>query len=48
MEGLWSVFGEFELAHQGVSREQMVVSLCAGYVVLLLVGPLLGVLADLM
>lgn len=47
MEGLWSVFGEFELAHQGVSREQMVVSLCAGYVVLLVVGPLLGVLADL-
>lgn len=48
MEGLWSVFGEFELAHHGVSREQMVVSLCAGYVIVLVVGPLLGVLSDSM
>jgi hypothetical protein len=48
MEGLWSVFGEFELAHYGVSREQMVLSICVGSAAALLVGSFLGVLSDLM
>ncbi|XP_059457181.1 uncharacterized protein LOC132187045 isoform X2 [Corylus avellana] len=47
MEGLWSVFGEFELAHYGVSREQMVLSICVGSAAALLVGSFLGVLSDL-
>lgn len=48
MEGLWAVFGEFELAHYGVSREQMILSLCVGSAVALFVGTFLGVLSDLM
>jgi hypothetical protein len=48
MEGLWSVFGEFELAYYGVSREQMVLSLCVGSAIALFVGTFLGVLSDLM
>ncbi|XP_062157204.1 uncharacterized protein LOC133864803 isoform X2 [Alnus glutinosa] len=47
MEGLWSVFGEFELAHYGVSREQMVLSLCVGSAAALFVGSFLGVLSDI-
>ncbi|KAJ7944499.1 molybdate-anion transporter [Quillaja saponaria] len=47
MEGLWSVFGEFELASYGASREQMVVSLCVGYAAALFVGTFFGVLSDL-
>ncbi|CAM8985728.1 unnamed protein product [Rhodiola kirilowii] len=47
MEGLWSVFGEFELAYYGVSREQMVLSLCAGCAGALVLGSLFGLLSDL-
>ncbi|CAL8164742.1 unnamed protein product [Prunus armeniaca] len=47
MEGLWSVFGEFELAYYGLSREQMMFSLCVGFAASLLIGPFLGVLSDL-
>ncbi|KAM4117812.1 hypothetical protein ACB094_02G153900 [Castanea mollissima] len=47
MEGLWSVFGEFELAYYGVSREQMVLYLCVGSAAALFVGTFLGVLSDL-
>lgn len=48
MEGLWSVFGELELAHYGISREQMVLYLCVGYAAALFLGSFLGVLSDLM
>ena len=48
MEGLWSVFGEFELAYYGVSREQMVLYLCVGSAAALFIGTFLGVLSDLM
>ncbi|KAG6729036.1 hypothetical protein I3843_01G007500 [Carya illinoinensis] len=47
MEGLWAVFGEFELAHYGFSREQMILSLCVGSAAALFVGTFLGVLSDL-
>ncbi|XP_038723546.1 uncharacterized protein LOC120015269 isoform X2 [Tripterygium wilfordii] len=47
MEGLWSVFGEFELAFDGVSKEQMAFSLCVGHAAVLFLGPFLGVLSDL-
>ncbi|KAK9990731.1 hypothetical protein SO802_025716 [Lithocarpus litseifolius] len=47
MEGVWSVFGEFELAYYGVSREQMVLYLCVGSAAALFVGTFLGVLSDL-
>ncbi|KAF2295505.1 hypothetical protein GH714_033080 [Hevea brasiliensis] len=47
MEGLWSVFGEFELAHYGVSKEEMATSLCVGYGAALLVGTFLGMISDL-
>ncbi|ONI02829.1 hypothetical protein PRUPE_6G224200 [Prunus persica] len=46
MEGLWSVFGEFELAYYGLSREQMMFSLCVGFAASLLIGSFLGVLSD--
>ena len=48
MEGISSVFGEFELAYYGVSREQMVVHLCVGYLVAFFFSAFLGVLCDLM
>uniref|UniRef100_A0A5B7AGD5 Putative molybdate-anion transporter-like isoform X1 n=1 Tax=Davidia involucrata TaxID=16924 RepID=A0A5B7AGD5_DAVIN len=47
MEGLWSVFGEYELAYYGVSREQMVLSLSVGYATALFLGTFLGMLSDL-
>ncbi|XP_057960471.1 uncharacterized protein LOC131152677 isoform X2 [Malania oleifera] len=46
-EGMWSVFGEFELAYYGVTREQMVVYLCVGCVVAVVFGTCFGMLADL-
>lgn len=48
MEGLWSVFGEFELASYGLGKEKMVASLCYGYTTALFAAPFLGVLSDLM
>ncbi|XP_010531289.1 PREDICTED: molybdate-anion transporter-like [Tarenaya hassleriana] len=47
MEGLWSVYGEFELAYYEETKEVMVFYLCVGYAATLIVGPLLGVLSDL-
>ncbi|KAH1163871.1 hypothetical protein GLYMA_01G191800v4 [Glycine max] len=47
MEGLWSVFGEYELASYGIGRENMVKSLCYGYTTALFAAPFLGVLSDL-
>nr|XP_009780165.1 PREDICTED: molybdate-anion transporter-like isoform X2 [Nicotiana sylvestris] len=47
MEGLWEVFGEYEMAYNGISREQMIVSLCLGYVAALFGGIFLGMLSDL-
>ncbi|KAJ9177344.1 hypothetical protein P3X46_012575 [Hevea brasiliensis] len=47
MEGLWSVFGEFELAKYGVNKEQIMTSLCVGYGAALLVGTFLGMISDL-
>ncbi|CAN0917912.1 Molybdate-anion transporter [Linum grandiflorum] len=46
MEGLWAVFGEYELAFYGVSKEQMVTSLCVGYGASLIVGTFLGMVSD--
>lgn len=48
MEGLESVFGEYEYAHYGISREQMAMCLAAGSAAGLFVGPLLGILSDVM
>lgn len=48
MEGLWSVFGEYELKYYGLSREQMVLCLCVGCVSALCFGTFFGVLSDLM
>ncbi|XP_019421978.1 PREDICTED: molybdate-anion transporter-like [Lupinus angustifolius] len=47
MEGLWSVFGEYELASYGIGRETMVMTLCYGYGTALFAAPVLGVLSDL-
>ncbi|MCD7463622.1 hypothetical protein HAX54_050959 [Datura stramonium] len=47
MEGLWAVFGENGMLYNGISREQMIVSLCLGYAAALFVGTFLGVLSDL-
>lgn len=48
MEGLWSVFGEYDLAYYGVNKEKMVLSLCVGYAAALFIGTFLGILSDLM
>ncbi|XP_073296302.1 uncharacterized protein [Primulina huaijiensis] len=47
MEGLWAVYGEYELSYYGLNKEQMLVSLCVGYAVSLFIGSFLGVLSDL-
>ncbi|XP_010277112.1 PREDICTED: molybdate-anion transporter-like isoform X4 [Nelumbo nucifera] len=47
MEGLESIYGEFEYAYYGLSKEHMVVSLCAGSVASLLIGTSLGILSDI-
>ncbi|KAG5528514.1 hypothetical protein RHGRI_029261 [Rhododendron griersonianum] len=47
MEGLWSVFGEYDLAYYGVNKEKMVLSLCVGYAAALFIGTFLGILSDL-
>ncbi|KAH7846148.1 hypothetical protein Vadar_010476 [Vaccinium darrowii] len=47
MEGLWSVFGEYELAYYGVNKEQMMLSLCLSYGAALFLGTFLGILSDL-
>ncbi|XP_020230348.1 uncharacterized protein LOC109811117 [Cajanus cajan] len=47
MEGMWSVFGEYELASYGIGRENMVKSLCYGYTTALFAAPFVGVLSDL-
>lgn len=48
MEGLWSVFGEYEFASYGIGRETMVKSLCYGYTTALFAAPFLGVFSDMM
>lgn len=47
IEGFWSVFGESELAFDGSSREEMVLSLCVGYILAFFFGTLFGMLADI-
>ncbi|KAK6923982.1 Molybdate-anion transporter [Dillenia turbinata] len=47
MEGVCLVFGEFELALHGVSREQMVVYLSVGILAAFVLGPFLGILSDI-
>ncbi|KAL6512843.1 hypothetical protein OROHE_019633 [Orobanche hederae] len=47
MQGLWAVFGEYELAYFGLSKEQMLTFLSVGYAVSLFIGSFLGVLSDL-
>ncbi|KAK9231313.1 hypothetical protein WN943_021546 [Citrus x changshan-huyou] len=47
MEGLWSVFGEYELVYYGVAKEQMMLLLCAGFSAALFVGSFLGMISDL-
>ncbi|XP_010940954.1 uncharacterized protein [Elaeis guineensis] len=46
MEGLESVFGEYEYAHYGILRGQMAMCLAAGAAAALFVGPLLGIVSD--
>ncbi|KAI3462706.1 hypothetical protein Pfo_019369 [Paulownia fortunei] len=47
MEGLWAVFGEYELAYYGFSKEQMLAFLSVGCAVSLFIGSFLGMLSDL-
>lgn len=48
MEGLWAVFGEYESAYYGFSKEQMLTFLSVGYAASLFIGSFLGMLSDLM
>ncbi|CAH1413362.1 unnamed protein product [Lactuca virosa] len=47
MEGMWSVFGEYEMAYFGFNKDQMVSSLIIGSASALFVGTFLGMLSDL-
>ncbi|KAL8266211.1 hypothetical protein R6Q59_003555 [Mikania micrantha] len=48
MEGMWSVFGEYEMAYFGVRKEQMVSYLIIGSASALFIGTGLGLLSDLL
>lgn len=48
MEGMLSVFGEYEMAYFGVSKDQMVSSLIIGCASALFLGTGMGMLSDLM
>lgn len=48
MEGLESVYGEYEFAYHGMSRDQMVLVASAGVAVSLIFGTFLGFLSDMM
>ncbi|GKB41295.1 hypothetical protein Tco_0886237 [Tanacetum coccineum] len=45
MEGVQSVFGEYEMAYFGLSKEQMVTNLIIGCASTILVGTCLGMLS---
>ncbi|RZC44551.1 hypothetical protein C5167_037497 [Papaver somniferum] len=47
IQGLQSVFGEFEYAYYGVSKDQMVITLCIGSVAAILIATLLGMISDI-
>ncbi|KAK1439028.1 hypothetical protein QVD17_04843 [Tagetes erecta] len=47
MEGMWSVFGEYEMAYFGVSKDQMLSFLVIGSASALLIGTVLGMVSDL-
>ncbi|KAL3640318.1 hypothetical protein CASFOL_015286 [Castilleja foliolosa] len=47
MDGLWTVFGEYELAYFGFSKGEMLTFLSIGYAFSILTGSVLGVLSDL-
>lgn len=46
MEGVWSVFGDFEFVYSGMSKEQILFSLCLGFGSSLLFASLLPFLFD--
>lgn len=46
MEGVWSVFGDFEFVYNGMSKEQILFSLCLGFGSSLLFASLLPFLSD--
>ncbi|TYG89233.1 hypothetical protein ES288_A12G083400v1 [Gossypium darwinii] len=47
LEGLWSVYGEFELVYYGISKEDTVTFMLIGFGAALFVGSLLGLVSDL-
>ncbi|KAE8704119.1 Acyl-CoA-binding-like protein isoform 1 [Hibiscus syriacus] len=47
LEGLWSVYGEFELFYYGISKEDTVTFLLIGFGAALFVGRFLGLVSDL-
>ncbi|KAM7270727.1 hypothetical protein ACFE04_029941 [Oxalis oulophora] len=48
MDGLWSVFGEFELVRYGFDKEDIVFYLSVGYAASFFIGTLLGPLSDIL
>ncbi|GMI68794.1 hypothetical protein like AT2G23093 [Hibiscus trionum] len=47
LEGLWSVYGEFELVYRGISKEDTVTFLLVGFGAALFVGSFFGIVSDL-
>ncbi|XP_012437100.1 uncharacterized protein LOC105763409 isoform X4 [Gossypium raimondii] len=47
LEGLWLVYGEFELVYYGISKEDTVTFMLIGFGAALFVGSLLGLVSDL-
>ncbi|KAL1567852.1 hypothetical protein AAHA92_03282 [Salvia divinorum] len=48
LEGLWAVFGEYELAYYGFSKDQVLNVISVGFAVSLFIGSFIGVLSDLL
>ncbi|XP_042038936.1 molybdate-anion transporter-like [Salvia splendens] len=48
MEGLWAVFGEYELTFYGFGKDQLLNVISVGFAVSLFIGSFIGVLSDLL
>ncbi|XP_021751434.1 molybdate-anion transporter-like [Chenopodium quinoa] len=46
LEGLWLVYGEYEIVNYGLNKQQMIVLLSSGCLASLVLGTLLGIFSD--
>lgn len=48
LEGLWWVYGEYEMVNNGLTKQQMIVLLSTGCLASLILGTFLGIFSDAM